>query len=341
MTAKSNHLLEAALAYAALGFPVIPIHGLRVVGRDAKKNEVTGCTCAKGSTCGRSAGKHPRITDWQNCATSNLETIRGWWWRNPDSNIGWAMGGTARLVAIDVDGDIGRVSLEALQAKNEKLPRTLTARSGREDGGEHLIFTVPPEWDLELVKNNAGKLAPGLDVRSQGGQIVVAPSMHASGRPYEWADAGSISLLPRWLFEACVARKVSEKSTTKAQVTFDDSVSVQDLRKYLVARRRKLANGDSDDLKKCELFTRIIEHKAIAEPRSRAMTINQALTLIAWIVPVNTPVDAWIEMATDSYNRAAWRRANYNAEVKAWNEDFLAQIKAKRAASGRPAGTLG
>ncbi|MEI9940200.1 MAG: bifunctional DNA primase/polymerase [Pseudomonadota bacterium] len=36
----------------------------------------------------------------------------------------------------------------------------------------------------------------GVDIRSEGGQIVAAPSVHASGRPYRWFDAREPAVLP-------------------------------------------------------------------------------------------------------------------------------------------------
>ena len=49
-------------------------------------------------------------------------------------------------------------------------------------GGEHVLFRNVPG-----LKNSAGRIAEGLDVRSDGGYIVVAPSIHASGRRYTWS----------------------------------------------------------------------------------------------------------------------------------------------------------
>ena len=85
------------------------------------------------------------------------------------------------LVAIDVDGP--RELLEPLEKKNGKLPPTLTARTG--SGGLHLIYRVLPNHKI----SNRVKLAPGIDVRAEGGQIVVSPSRHHSGTYYQWLNA--------------------------------------------------------------------------------------------------------------------------------------------------------
>lgn len=357
MTQETPHdyLADSAMEYAELGFLIVPLYGLvSKTGNDG--THFLECTCQKGTTC-KSAGKHPRIMGWQKYASSNIETVRSWWWKYPGSNIGWAMGGPARLVALDVDGELGRSSLQALQEKHGQLVRTLTARSGREDGGEHRIFKVPAQFDIDLIKNNAGKLAPGLDVRSQDGQIVVAPSMHSSGRPYVWVDDGVISELPQWLYEAFVARKPRKTTTTSGSTTKtvskDDknSSSFSELRHYLVNRRRSL--DPTDD--RFAIFTKIINEEALAQPNSRSITINQALTYVAWAVPSETAVESaielvrpsiaamdyepeglnhWLGVATESYQRAMWRRGLENEKLNSWNEALKARRRAQRAEAG-------
>ena len=47
---ETNNLLEAALNYAARGWPVLPLHGI---------SEKGSCTCRESSSC-KSPGKHPR-----------------------------------------------------------------------------------------------------------------------------------------------------------------------------------------------------------------------------------------------------------------------------------------
>jgi hypothetical protein len=73
-------------------------------------------------------------------------------------------------------------SLEQLQQRAE-LPATLTAKSG--SGGAHFYFRYPIGEDL---RNSAGKLGPGLDIRGQGGFIVAPPSLHVCGQRYEWVN---------------------------------------------------------------------------------------------------------------------------------------------------------
>lgn len=189
--------LDAALFYASRGLRVIPLHAA-----------IDGvCTCRLGERCGaKNAGKHPRLSGWPEEATTDTSTLRRWWGKWRTCNVGLPMGGEARLVALDIDGAEGRASLAALESEHGALPRTLTSRSGREDGGEHRLFTVPARLDASAIKNAAGRskngrgVAPGIDVRSEGGQIAVAPSVHSSGGVYRWIDASPPAELPEWLY---------------------------------------------------------------------------------------------------------------------------------------------
>lgn len=176
------------------------------------KEGAGACSC-KRPTCGKSAGKHPRLKEWQRHATRDPQVIAAWWGKWPAANVGIAMGGDERLVAIDVDGAEGRATLVELEAAHGPLPTTLTALSGREDGGEHRIFRVPDELELEAIPNGVGRARgsrhPGIDVRATGGQIAAPPSLHYTGRRYAWATdegpAHAVAELPRWLYDIITA----------------------------------------------------------------------------------------------------------------------------------------
>ena len=92
----------------------------------------------------------------------------------------------------------GQASLRAL----ESLPQTLCSLTGRKgpDGerkGAHLYFILPPAAN---IRNSAGRLGKGLDIRGEGGYVVAPPSLHASGLRYEWDfDQSTIADLPSWL----------------------------------------------------------------------------------------------------------------------------------------------
>lgn len=196
-------LLDEALRYAAAGIPVFPLHWIKNDGN---------CSCRQGAICG-AKGKHPRIKNWNEEATTDAEKIRQWWEKTPSANIGIPMGEKSGLVALDVDTrHRGDESLAMLMDEFEILPDTITATTG--GGGKHYIF----KYTEELCLKNVVGFRDGLDIRTQGGMIVVAPSVHGSGRKYEW-DTGKSPFdmeaaeMPAWLVEEI--RKVGTQLPTK------------------------------------------------------------------------------------------------------------------------------
>jgi len=190
-------LTDAALAYAAHGFRVVAVWSVRPMpdGR---------CHCGRRDCrgVGSSAGKHPIGNGWQKRATTDADAVRDARRAQPNANIGLAMGGEERLVAVDIDGEKGRASWAEIETNVRPAPVTLTSRSGRSDGGEHRIYRVPPHLDIKRLGNRSGSRWPGVDTRTDNGQIVVAPSLHVSGTRYTWTTRAPIADMPEWLFEA-------------------------------------------------------------------------------------------------------------------------------------------
>lgn len=196
-------LIDEALKYAAAGIPVFPLHWIKQDGT---------CSCRLGAMC-QAKGKHPRIKGWCEEATTDTAKITDWWSKTPQANIGIPMGERSGLVTLDVDTRHGgEESLAALIEEFGTLPETVTATTG--GGGKHYLF----RYTEELCLKNAVGFRDGLDVRTQGGMIVAAPSMHQSGRRYAWDDGHSpfdrtAADMPRWLIDEI--RKVGTKMTVK------------------------------------------------------------------------------------------------------------------------------
>src|SRR6266508_4022818 len=98
-------LTDAALAYAAAGMAVLPLH--RPITRPDGR---TGCSC-RDAKC-RSIGKHPRTPHGLHDATAEPARVAAWWRRWPQANIGLATG--ARFDVLDVDGPVGLRALRRL-----------------------------------------------------------------------------------------------------------------------------------------------------------------------------------------------------------------------------------
>lgn len=183
-------LQEHALSYAERGFAIFPIYGVHDDG-DGR----ISCDCARGLKC-ENPGKHPLTGRGFLDATRNLSTIKALWEKYPNANIGVATGEISGIFVVDIDGPEGVVALS-----DKELPETLTAASGREDGGIHYYF----QWPGFRVKN-AVKLLDGVDIRADGGYIILPPSNHISGNQYRWLNEEEISEAPNWISELLQAQ---------------------------------------------------------------------------------------------------------------------------------------
>jgi hypothetical protein len=131
-------------------------------------------------------GKVPLRTGWQSEPPLPREQLE-----RHTGNLGLRTGQVSGVVVIDIDPAHGG-------ERPRGLPDTITCITG--SGGTHLYYscTVP-------ISNSAGKLARGVDVRGDGGQVVFPGSTHpGTGRQYAWLvehAPGQIPLapLPAWV----------------------------------------------------------------------------------------------------------------------------------------------
>ena len=186
-------MLQAAQYYAAqLHWPVLPVH--------TTDPQTHGCTCRDPGCTNH--GKHPALWNGVRGANADVEQIAEWWGGEFEGmNIGGATGEGMGLFVVDLDGEAGRRSMEDATAKCGRLPPTLTAQSG--GGGVHYFFLLPPDAEIR----NRTKILDGVDVRSTKGYILLPPSLHRSGRRYEWLDWRSAAIAPNWLLDLIASRK--------------------------------------------------------------------------------------------------------------------------------------
>jgi hypothetical protein len=149
----------------------------------------------------QSHGKVPLVGEWQKKATTDRETLSAWFHQCPGCNWGLATGPESRVFVVDVDGEDGATAiLELSRQHDNRWIETLSVKTAR---GRHLYFQYP---EGVAIRNSASKLARGLDVRGEGGYVIVPPSMHENGHGYEWLrDGTAIAPAPVWLVEMLTA----------------------------------------------------------------------------------------------------------------------------------------
>ena len=127
-------------------------------------------------------------------ATPDSDVARARWQRTPQANIGAATGSKSGFWVIDVDLPDGPEALAALEAEHSPLPVTVEASTPR--GGRHLYWR-----HVDGIRNSASRIGAGLDVRGEGGSIVLPPSVLSNGGQYRWVHngAGTFADAPDWL----------------------------------------------------------------------------------------------------------------------------------------------
>jgi Bifunctional DNA primase/polymerase, N-terminal/Primase C terminal 1 (PriCT-1) len=117
-------------------------------------------------------------------ATTDPGRVSALWSRYSGAKIGMRTGKVSGVFVVDVD------RLEALGELPQELPETFTIRTP--SGGLHYYFTY-----VDGVTNKNGGLPAGIDVRGNGGYVIVPPSEgYSVERRARVADA------PKWLLDA-------------------------------------------------------------------------------------------------------------------------------------------
>lgn len=110
---------------------------------------------------------------------ATLEEIDNWWAKWPDAGIGVVTGSISNLCVVDVD-------LPDLEVTTTP---TLTSITGR--GGKHYFF-----HPNGTQYGNFVGVVKGVDIRGEGGYVVVPPSVHGNGKHYKWATRDTVAELP-------------------------------------------------------------------------------------------------------------------------------------------------
>lgn len=186
-TTAPRTALEYALAYAALGWSVVPV---------------------------RPGEKMPAVP-WAKfqALPARENDIRGWFDHAPEMGVGLVQGRNASSIVLDFDGETGHDTLRQLEARG--LPASVRAYTP--GGGVH-VYLRHPGVPIATRKS----VLPGMDVRGDGGFVVAPPSRHANGGAYVWdvdchPEDVPLADTPAWLLPALQAPV--EGSAHLAEVT--------------------------------------------------------------------------------------------------------------------------
>lgn len=164
-------------------FPLLPI---------VQTPEGPACACARGIDCAR-IGKHPAV-EWRDVTADSPSPGR-----LKGGGVGLRTGVAPRgsnLIVVDVDSKEAAAEIE----RRGGFPETRTVITGRPG----LQYYFQPEEDFPIhnsVGANGG-LFPGIDIRGEGGFVVMPGSPHRSGRAYRTLNPDTeIARMPTWLVD--------------------------------------------------------------------------------------------------------------------------------------------
>ncbi|WP_320069021.1 bifunctional DNA primase/polymerase [Micromonospora sp. RTGN7] len=190
-------LLAAALDYAAHGWPVF------MLGRS--KRPVANCrACPKAE---EDPGHDRDACGCLTChgfyaATTDPHRVAGIVAAVPRGQLALRTGTASGVVVVDVDPDHGGADTLTGLIAADLTPPTARVRTG--SGGLHLYYRHPGRH-VPCSQGKPGQgLGPGIDVKADGGYVVLPPSTHPrTGRPYQWIPGHPMQEMPPALLTAC------------------------------------------------------------------------------------------------------------------------------------------
>jgi hypothetical protein len=166
-------MLDAALQYAGRGWQVFPCN---------PKN------------------KQPLTKHGFKDATTDPATIQRWWRQNPNAIIGVPTGAASGIFAVDLDrkqplpGMEMKDGVASWNAWIAEFGNVETLSAETPGGGQHRIF----KWQEGFSNIPLDKLAPGIEIKGEGGYIIVAPSRipRYGSENYRWLNGAPVADKP-------------------------------------------------------------------------------------------------------------------------------------------------
>jgi hypothetical protein len=154
-------------------------------------------------------------------ATKDPEQIKRDFKKWPKANVGIPTGAENGFFVVEADTKEGHdvdgiANLQALIDANSPLPETRMAKSPT--GSIHYYFSYPAEGE---VINSSSKLAPGVDIRGEGGMVVAPPSVKPDVGIYEWLSEADIADAPQWLLDRVIKKEVERDATSGSKTKAD------------------------------------------------------------------------------------------------------------------------
>lgn len=227
-------MFDEAKRLIDLGLPIIPIcphnHAYMFPAHIEK------CKCP---------GKTPILKNWQNKQTTTEAELMEWIDKYKKFNIGLPLGDASGYCGIDIDGEEGEGYLQNISEGD--IPETWEFTTG---AGRRLLYTIPTGTKTKKFKQSPQGKCPvcgyitaektsncpachKIDVEwlppegnhiecaflCTGQQTVIPPSIHYTGRKYEWKEGHNpweidCAPAPQWLIDLIKVDELGNRSSS-------------------------------------------------------------------------------------------------------------------------------
>lgn len=165
--APQNNLVEYALQYQEMGFFILPLI----------------------------PGKKSPYVPWKDRRDKRptKEEIKFWWKKYPNAQIGMATGEYSGVEVVDFDDSLN--SMPHFKSMVCDIPDTYGVTTGRLEGGQHVYFKHAGALlkNISKPKDREGRTID-VDLRTTGGIVVLPPSIHKSGKTYQWGNLNPLEM---------------------------------------------------------------------------------------------------------------------------------------------------
>lgn len=227
MASYQKTLFDTALALVRAGFYVFP---LTVV-----LDESTGKK--------RLSMPFPHAEGWNHHSSNSEDQVREWFAMPRKSMKGLAIDcGKSGVVAVDLDvnGSVNGIESWNALPEQQATPMTVVTRSG----GVHRFYRDPSG----RVRNSAGEVGPGIDIRGVGGLVITAPTkVFGSDGVYSFGNGitpvTELPELTEGMIEVITARQETQKPKFDPSIHGTYKVSEEQGREILAHRLERLKTG--------------------------------------------------------------------------------------------------
>lgn len=237
----------------------------------------------------KNRGKHPRIR-WQESYLSAVtqDKAREWWQRWPHAGVALLTGKRSGFDAIDIDPANGG-NLSELEAKWGSIGGKPTVHTG--SGGDHIYVVSPSVPTSNGLADLIG--LPGVDYRGDGGLVVAPPTIHYSGRGYQFVDPPPKLVNLGWIEDLAQRRDADQRERDERSAALATQLAS--------SPRVPPSNGEATDTGRN--MTRVAvekvaeSHSRSGKPGGRHDTARNQAYWLAGLIPTGHLTEGFITRA--------------------------------------------